>query len=60
MKIKMKALKNQRGQGVMEYVILTGLIGIFCLVAVGKFGKTLNTRLDQMNNKISKRVKISR
>ncbi|MFT6633563.1 MAG: hypothetical protein ACJAS4_003534, partial [Bacteriovoracaceae bacterium] len=37
MNFKFKLIKNQKGQGVMEYVILTGLVGIFCLAAVKKF-----------------------
>jgi Flp pilus assembly pilin Flp len=51
-------LRNQKGQGVMEYVILTGLIGIFCLMAVKKIGGSLQTRLEQMEGKINKHVQI--
>ena len=58
MAIKMLRVRNQKGQSVMEYVILSGLVGIFCLVAVKKVGKTLNTRLDQMNRKIQNEVII--
>lgn len=47
-----KVIKNQKGQGVMEYIILSGLIGIFCLAAVKKFGKSLNTRMNQIDKKI--------
>ncbi len=53
-----KLLKNQSGQGVMEYVILTGLIGIFCLAAVKKFGSKLDKRLDQINNHLQKELVI--
>jgi len=48
----------QRGQGIMEYVIITALIGIFCLIAVQQFGKHLNTRINQMNSKIVDRIQI--
>ena len=58
MKMLKKNLKNQKGQGVMEYVILTGLIGIFCLGAVKKFGTRLDKRLDQMSEKITNEVVI--
>lgn len=58
MTVKMLRVRNQKGQSVMEYVILSGLVGIFCLVAVKKVGKTLNTRLDQMNRKIQNEVII--
>lgn len=58
----MKNLKqsklNQKGQGVMEYVILTGLIGIFCLGMVKNFGGTLKKRLEQIDKKITKEVSI--
>lgn len=53
-----KVLKNQNGQAVMEYIFLTGLIGIFCLIAVKKIGKSMNTRLEQINKKITKEVVI--
>lgn len=53
-----KLSKNQKGQGVMEYIILTGLIGIFCLAAVKKFGSSLETRMEQINKKIVKQIKI--
>jgi Flp pilus assembly pilin Flp len=58
MNFKFKLLRNQKGQGVMEYVILTGLVGIFCLAAVKKFGKSLDTRLGQIDKKIKKELII--
>ena len=50
--------KNQNGQGVMEYIILTGLVGIFCLAAVKKFGKSLDTRMNQIDKKIKRELVI--
>lgn len=50
--------KNQKGQGVMEYIILTALVGIFCLMAVKKIGGSLNTRLNQIDKKITKEIRI--
>jgi len=58
MKKKESLFKNQKGQGVMEYVILTGLVGIFCLGAVKKFGKSLDTRLNQIDKKIKTELVI--
>lgn len=52
-------MKNQNGQAVMEYIMITALIGIFCLAAVKKMGKSLDTRLDQINKKITNEIKIS-
>lgn len=56
---KINLLQNQKGQGVMEYIMLTALIGIFCLAAVKKVGKSLNTRLEQINKQITKEIKIN-
>ncbi len=56
---KVGLLRNQKGQGVMEYILITSLIGIFCLAAVKKIGKSLDTRLEQMNSKIVKEIKIN-
>lgn len=53
-----KFFKNQKGQGIMEYIILTGLVGIFCLVAVKQVGKSLKTRLNQIDKKIVKEIQI--
>jgi len=49
---KSKILKNQKGQGVLEYIILTSLIGIFCLVAIKKIGGSLNGELKKINTRI--------
>ena len=54
----LKKTKNQNGQSVMEYVILTGLVGIFCLAGVKRFGKSLETRLSQMDKKIKRELVI--
>lgn len=54
-----KIFKNEKGQGILEYIILSGLIGIICLVAVKSVGKTIKTRINQMNQKIVKEIKIN-
>lgn len=56
---KTKLLKNQKGQGVMEYIILTGLIGIFCLAAVKRLGVTMDKELNDINKKVRKSIRIS-
>lgn len=56
--MKKMNLKNQRGQGVMEYIMLTGLIGIFCLVAIKQIGGSLKTRLNQINKKVVNEIVI--
>ena len=49
---------NQKGQGMLEYIILTGLIGIFCLTAFKTMGKSLKTRVNNINSKITKELII--
>jgi len=50
-----KKLSN-KGQTVMEYVIVTGLIGIFCLSMMKQFGKVINTRIERMKETIATKI----
>jgi Flp pilus assembly pilin Flp len=50
---------NQKGQGMLEYIILTGLIGIFCLATFKSLGKSLKTRVKNINTKITKELTIN-
>lgn len=54
-----KLTKNNRGQGVMEYLIITSLVGIICLVTVKQFGSAIETRIKQMKRKITSEIRIS-
>jgi len=54
----MKLFKNQKGQGLMEYVIISSLIGICCLMAVKNFGKVVQNRINEMKEKVTKEIKI--
>lgn len=51
-----KALKNQKGQGVMEYVIISSLVGIVCITAVKGFGSVIRNRVDNMKEQITDNV----
>ena len=51
-----RILRNQNGQGVLEYVILASLIGIFCLAAVKQFGAVVNTRISQMRKTVVEHI----
>ena len=53
-----KFVNNEGGQGVMEYIILSSLIGIFCLVAISQFGKVVKKRVDSMKSQISKTIPL--
>jgi len=54
-----KNLKNQQGQGVMEYLILSSLIGVFCLIAVKQFGEVVKTRIEKMKTHITRNIEIN-
>ena len=49
-------LRNQRGQGVMEYVIISSLVGIFCLVAMKQFGQSVQKRVEIMQREIVRTI----
>jgi Flp pilus assembly pilin Flp len=51
-----KILKNQKGQGVMEYVIISSLVGIVCIAAVKGFGGEIKTRIAWMRTSITQNI----
>jgi Flp pilus assembly pilin Flp len=53
-----KFVKNQKGQGIMEYVIISSLIGICCLVAVKDFGGVINKRIENMKKLVVEKVEL--
>lgn len=55
-----KFLKNQKGQGIMEYVIISSLIGICCLAAVKSFGDVVKKRIDHMKSEVVDNVSIQK
>lgn len=54
-----KVISNQKGQGMLEYIILTGLVGIFCLAAFKAMGQRLKKRVEQINDKIVNEITIA-
>ena len=57
---KMKRIiNNQVGQSIMEYVIISSLIGIFSLVAMKQFGEVIKKRVEVMKQQISQNIKIN-
>lgn len=52
-----KILRNQKGQGVMEYVIISSLVGIVCIVAVKGFGDVVKKRVESMKSSIVENIK---
>lgn len=53
-----KFLLSQNGQGVMEYMIITSLIGIVCIAAVKNIGKSIETRLDHAKKQINRTISL--
>lgn len=56
--LKQKSL-NQKGQGMIEYVILVALIAIFCMTAVGNLGKKVNAKIEQIDKNFNGRVVVN-
>ena len=54
-----KLLKNQKGQGIMEYVIISSLIGICCLTVVKQFGGVIQERIGEMKQRVSEEIKVT-
>lgn len=57
MNTKRSIVRNQKGQGVMEYVIISSLVGIICITAVKSYGKVVKERINDMKEKITREIK---
>lgn len=55
-----KLIKNEKGQGIMEYVIISSLVGICCLVAVRQFGEVVQKRIENMKGQIASEIKLKK
>ena len=44
----------------MEYVIISSLVGICCLVAVKQFGDVVQKRISDMKEQVVSEIKISK
>ena len=58
MTILKKIIKNNKGQGVMEYMIITSLVGILCITAVKNLGSSIKTRIDESKKQITRSIKL--
>lgn len=58
MKFASQKKRNQKGQALMEYVIVSGLVGIFCLIAVKQFGEVIETRIKNMKKQITENIEL--
>lgn len=55
---KQTVIRNCNGQGLMEYMILTGLVSILCLVTIRNFGESIRNKMQQATEKINKTIVI--
>jgi len=44
---------DQRGASFVEYVIVVGLVAIVCIVAFGKFGEAIDTKVKDQTKAIT-------
>jgi len=56
-KLCFEMIKNENGQSILEYVVLTGLIGFLCLSVVKQFGQVLETRIRNMKESIVREIR---
>lgn len=54
----LRLIGNQKGQGIMEYVIISSLVGICCLVAVREFGSVVKKRIDNMRSQVVDEISL--
>ena len=53
---KQRRDRKQSGQGMTEYIIIVGLIAIFLITAVKKFGGALDATYEKASEKIKEDV----
>lgn len=53
-----KLIRNENGQGIMEYVIISSLIGICCLVAIKQFGEVVQKRVQNMKSQVTEQISL--
>lgn len=52
-----KLIRNEKGQGIMEYVIISSLVGIICITVVKGFGEVIRERVEDMKKSITFNIK---
>ena len=54
----MKKLKDQRGQGLVEYMILLALVVFVCVMSTKALGTKINSRFKDMRDKIDDSIPV--
>jgi len=55
-----KEAKGKKGQATLEYIIISSLIGIFCLFAMKRIGQVLEKRLNYIRTSIAKNLPMNK
>ena len=55
-----KLKENAQGQATLEYVIISSLIGIFCLFAIKKIGVAIEKRMEYIKTQIVKTIPMNK
>jgi Flp pilus assembly pilin Flp len=48
-----RLIGDRRGAAMTEYLIIVGLVALFCIVAYDKFGKKISSKVDEQMNKMN-------
>ena len=51
---------DQKGQTVFEYILLTGLIGAFCLFSIRELGQQVDKKVKGLTRKLQRSYRSSR
>jgi hypothetical protein len=49
---------NFSGQGVLEYILVSSLVGVFCLLAIKQMGKVLQNRVENLKSSIARELPL--
>jgi pilus assembly protein Flp/PilA len=53
MELLKRLVKEENGQGLVEYVLIIALVAIICMVVLRQLGNTANTKLDEIETEIA-------
>ena len=51
-------LKNQSGQGLLEYIILVALVVMVCISTSKLLGKEINSKMEDIKEKIDSVIQV--
>jgi Flp pilus assembly pilin Flp len=54
----MKKMKNEKGQGLLEYVILVALVGMVCVGSSKLLGKKINAKIKDIKEHIDTGIPV--